>query len=157
MIPDEVEIRDQEPFYYAYLESNGPSSQIIPRINEFIAACYVQKIVPRGKLFFLYHDFPGEVKNADEVRWTVALPVDEKIKVSEPLNKGEFRFDQIAYYLCKGPYEKSGAGYFKVLDYLKKNGLAPVGPAIQRNLDDPGKTDSANLRTEIIIPVKTKK
>jgi effector-binding domain-containing protein len=152
----DVQIKKNDPFTYAYLDCSGPSSQTVMQINEFIGTFYKQRLMPTGKLFFLFYDFPGEVNEAENVRWAIGLPVSENSEIKEPLKKGEFKFPEIAYSLYKGPYEKSSDTYFKVLEYIKEKGYIPAGPAIQRHLDDPNKIEPENLRTEIIIPVVEK-
>jgi effector-binding domain-containing protein len=153
----EIEIRKEPPFTYACLECSGPSSQITVQISKFIGAIYNQRLAPTGKLFFLFYDNPGEVSEADDVKWAVALPISEHAMVTEPLVKEEFRYPDVAYYLHKGPYEKSTGAYVEILRQIAEKGYVAAGPTIQRHLDDPNKTDPEDLRTEIIIPVEIKR
>lgn len=153
---DVIEIREQAPFTYACLDCSGPSSQTQPQIVQFINAFYQQKLMPAGKLFFLYYDYPGEVDSADNVRWAVCIPINETASVSAPLKKCKFDYSKVAYCLCLGPYEKSGAAYFEMLKFIEENGYKPAGPTLQSHLDDPNKSEPEKLRTEMMIPITEK-
>lgn len=155
-ISDEIEIRKETPFTYVCLECSGPSSQILPQITQFIGAVYKQRLVPTGKLLFLFYDNPGVISSADDVRWEVALPVSEDALVSEPLTKKEYNYTETAYFLFKGPYEQLTGTYSWLMDQIEAKGYKASGPTMQRHLDDPNQTKPEDLRTEMIIPIEKK-
>ena len=152
---EEIVIKDQTPFTYAYIECSGSYSQIPAKIGEFMGAFFKQGLTPSGALLGLYFNSPGVVAEAD-LKWAIGIPVATDAAIKEPLKKGEFKHTVIAYYLYKGPFEKVGEAYDKVFKQIAEKGYIPAGPVMENYLDDPYKTKPEDLRTEIIVPVVKK-
>jgi effector-binding domain-containing protein len=152
---EEIVIKDQTPFTYAYLECSGSYTQIPAKIGEFMGAFFKQGLTPSGALLGQYFNSPGEVDEAD-LKWAIGMPVVKDAAVKEPLKRGEFKQTVIAYYLYKGPYEKIGTAYDILFKQITEKGYAPAGPTMENYLDDPYTTKPEEIRTEIIVPVVKK-
>ena len=148
----EVQIKDETPFTYAYLECAGSYNMIPAKIGEFMGEFFKQGLIPAGSFFGLYLNSPDEVKEAD-LKWVIGFPVQNDAAVKEPLKKGEFKYEKVAYYLYKGPFDKANAAYELIFKFIGENGYRPAGPVMERYLDDPSSTKPEDLRTEIIVPL----
>jgi len=148
----EVQIKNETPFTYAYLECSGSYNLIPAKIGEFMGEFFKQGLVPSGSFFGLYLNSPDEVKEAD-LKWLIGFPVQNDAAVKEPLKKAEFKYEKVAYYLYKGPFEKIGDAFGLIFKFIGENGYKPAGPVMERYLDDPSSTKPEDLRTEIIVPV----
>jgi predicted transcriptional regulator YdeE len=109
-----------------------------------------------GRELFRYLNAPGQVKE-EELQWRLGFPVAADSAVAAPLLKGECKATKIAVYLYVGPYDKVGAAYVKIFEFLAKSGFKAVGPTMEKYLDmDPMAVKPEELRTEINIPVVKK-
>lgn len=151
----EVQIKEQNSFTYAYLDCSGSYMQIPAKIGEFIGHFFKQGLTPSGPMLGLYFNSPDAVKETD-LKWAIGFQVSSKSAVNEPLKKGEFKSTTVAYYLYKGPFDKVGDAYTKIMQQISEKGYFPAGPFMEYYLDDPGNTKPEELRTEIIIPVAKK-
>jgi len=55
--------------------------------------------------------------------------------VAAPLEKGEYNFTQVVYYLYVGPYDKVEYAYGKIASFIDQKGYKAAGPSIERYLD----------------------
>lgn len=150
------EIQAIAPFTYAYLECRGSYAQIPAKIPEFMAEFFMQKLTPNGMFFAMYLNAPSMVKE-EELLWRLAFPVAAGAAVAAPLQKGEFTFTQVAYYLYIGPYDKVDYAYGKIAAFIELNGYRAAGPSIERYLDaNPMAVKPEELRTEVLMPVTKK-
>ncbi|MCX6566760.1 MAG: GyrI-like domain-containing protein [Candidatus Aminicenantes bacterium] len=151
----DVQIKDQMPFVYAYLECSGSFSQISGKIGEFMNAYFGQGLNPSEALFAIYFNTPGQVPEA-ELKWLIGMPVSADVTPAAPLQKGEFKYPKVASCIHIGPYEKVGETYAKMMAYISQNGWNIAGPAMEWYLDNPMAVAPENLRTEVILPVEKK-
>jgi effector-binding domain-containing protein len=152
----EVVIQDTTPFTYAYLECSGSYQQIPAKIGVFMPEFFKQNLMPAGNFFGMYLNAPGQVKE-EELQWRLGFPVAADSAVAAPLLKGECKATKIAVYLYVGPYDKVGAAYVKIFEFIAKSGFKAVGPTMEKYLDmDPSAVKPEELRTEINIPVVKK-
>lgn len=151
----DVQIKDQTPFAYAYLDCAGSFQQIPAKIMEFMGAFFKQGLRPAGDLFAMYFNSPQAVPEA-ELKWLIGMPVAAGAAPVEPLKKGEFTHPKVAVCLHIGPYDKVAATYAKLTAYLDETGWKPAGPALEYYLDNPQTTAPDKLRTEIVWPVEKK-
>jgi effector-binding domain-containing protein len=151
----DVQIKDQTPFVYAYLECTGSYSQISAKIGEFLGDYFSQGLGPFTGVMALYLNGPGEVPEA-ELKWRIGMPIAADASPAAPLQKGEFSYPKVASYLYVGPYEKVGEAYTKVMTYLDQNGWKLAGPAMETYLNNPMSVPPEKLETEIILPVEKK-
>ncbi len=151
----EVRIKDQKPFFYAYLECTGPYSQMQTKIGEFLEEYFGQGLGPFTGLIALYLNAPGQVPEA-ELKWRIGIPIAKEAQPVAPLQKDVFDHPQVAFALHVGPYEKIGETYAKISAFIDQNGWRMSGPAMEMYLDNPEETPADKLRTEISIPVVKK-
>jgi AraC family transcriptional regulator len=152
----EVQIQDTAPFTYAYLECSGSYQQIPAKIGLFMQEFFKQKLMPAGNFFGMYLNSPGQVKE-EELQWRLGFPIAKDAAVAAPLQKGECQATKIAFYLHVGPYDKVGAAYGKVFEFIEKNGYKVAGPPMEKYLDmNPMAVKPEDLRTEINVPVEKK-
>ena len=151
----DVQIKDQTPFTYAYLECSGSFSQISGKIGEFMTAYFSQGLNPSGALLAIYFNTPDQVPEA-ELKWLIGMPVSTDVTPAAPLQKGEFKHPKVASCIHVGPYDKAAETYVKMTAYLELNGWKIAGPAMEWYLDNPMSVAPENLRTEIILPVEKK-
>lgn len=150
------EIQEITPFAYAYIECQGAYAQIPAKIQEFMAEFFRQKLTPSGMFFALYLNAPARVKE-EELLWRLGFPVAADAAVAAPLQKGEYKFTQVAYYLHVGPYDQVQYAYGKIAAFLDLNGYQAAGPSIERYLDaNPLAVKPEELRTEVLMPVEKK-
>lgn len=150
------EIQDVKPFAYAYLEYKGAYAQIPLKIQEFMAAFFKQKLTPSGMFFAMYLNNPHIVKE-EELCWRLGFPVHADAIVAAPLQKAEYNFTQVAYYLYIGPYDKVDYAYGKIAGFLAFHGYQAAGPSLERYLDqNPQTVKPEELRTEVLVPVEKK-
>ena len=152
----EVVIRDNSPFAYAYLEFKGLLCAD-PRQGQRIHGCLLRAgLTPVGNFFGMYLNSPGEVKEED-LQWRLGFPVAADATVAAPLLKGECRAARMAACTYVGPYEKVNEAYGKVFAFIVAQGYEPSGPIMERYLDmDPMSVKPEALRTEINVPVEKK-
>lgn len=152
----EVTIRDNTPFSYAYLECKGSYQQIPAKIGEFMQAFFQQGLSPLGNFFGMYLNSPAQVKE-EELQWRLGFPVAADAAVAAPLLKGECKATKIASYLHVGPYEKVSEAFGKMFAFIDKSGYKLTGPCIEKYLDmNPQAVKPEELRTEINLPVEKK-
>ena len=151
----DVQIKDQTTFFYAFLECTGPYSQISAKIGEFLGAYFGQGLGAFTGVMALYFNGPGEVPEA-ELKWRIGMPIGKETEPAAPLGKDVFDFPKVASYLYVGPYEKVGEAYAKIMAYLDQNGWKIAGPALETYLNNPQEVAPEKLETEIILPVEKK-
>ena len=151
----DVQIKDQKAFFYAYLECTGSYSQISAKIGEFMGEFFGQGLGSFTGVMALYFNMPGEVPEA-ELKWRVGMPIGKEAEPAAPLRKDVFDFPKVASYLYVGPYEKVGEAYGKVMAYIEQNGWKIAGPPMEMYLNNPMSVPPEKLETEIIIPVEKK-
>ena len=151
----DVQVKDQAPFAFAYLDCAGPFQQIPAKIMEFMGAFFKQGLRPAGDLFAMYFNSPAEVPEA-ELKWLIGMPVPAGAAPAEPLKKGEFNYPKVAVCVHVGPYDKASETYAKLMAFIDENGWKPAGPALEKYLDNPQTTAPEKLRTEIMMPVAQK-
>lgn len=152
----EVKIQDNTSFTYAYLEGSGPYTQLGAKIGELMQEIMKQQVRAEGGPFGLYLNSPQEVKSPAELKWLVGMPIPREATVLAPLKKDEFLYTTVARCLYKGPYEAVGPTYAKVMEFIAANGYRPAGPIMEQYLNDPMSTPTAELLTEIIVPIAKK-
>jgi len=151
----DVQIKDQTTFFYAFLECTGSYSLIPAKIGEFMGAYFGQGLGAFTGVMAFYFNAPGEVPEA-ELRWRIGMPIDKGAEPAAPLGKDVFDFPKIASYLYVGPYEKVGEVYTKIMAWLDQNDWKMVGPAMEIYLNNPMEVAPEKLETEIILPVEKK-
>ena len=151
----DVVVKDQTPFVYAYIECTGSYSLISAKIGEFMNEYFSQGLGSFTGVMAMYLNAPGEVPEA-ELKWRIGMPIGADVTPQEPLRKDEFAYPKVASCLHVGPYDKVGEAYQKIGAYLERNGWKAAGPPVEFYLNDPGQVPPEKLETEILIPVEKK-
>ena len=151
----DVQIKDQAAFSYAYLDCAGSFQQIPAKIMEFMGAFFKQGLRPSGSLFGIYFNAPDQVPEA-ELKWLIGMPIHAGDAPAEPLKKGEFNHPKVAVCLHIGPFDKVGETYVKLMAFIDQNGWKPAGAVLEKYLDNPQMTAPEKLRTELVLPVEKK-
>jgi len=151
----DVQIKDQKAFFYAYLECTGPYTQMSAKIGEFMQAYFGQGLGSFSGVMTVYINAPGQVPEA-ELKWRIGTPIGKETEPKAPLKKDVFDFPKVAVGLHVGPYEKVHETYAKIQGYIAQNGWQIAGPPLEMYLNNPQDTPPEKLQTEITIPVMKK-
>lgn len=154
-IGQDVQVKDQPPFTYAYLDCAGSFQQIPAKIMEFMGTFFKQGLKPAGNLFAMYFNSPDQVPESN-LKWLIGMPIAPGAAPVDPLKKGEFKHPKVAVCLHVGPYDKIGETYTKLMAFIDQNGWKPIGPGLEKYLDNPQTVAPEKLRTEIWMPVEKK-
>ena len=60
---------------------------------------------------------------------------------------------RLAYVTHRGPYEEIGIAHHAVMAWVHEHGHEPKGPMREIYVDDPAVVPSADIRTEIGVPI----
>ena len=145
-------IRAGETFRYAAIEGKGSYGQIPAAMAALTQALQQQKVAPAGTPIGIYYNSPAQVAEA-ELRWEVAMPIDDAQTVQPPLLKKTFSCAQAAELVHRGPYETTAQSIGRLMQFIAASGYYPAGPVVETYLDDPATVKAADLRTIITVPV----
>jgi effector-binding domain-containing protein len=104
-----------------------------------------------GPVMSIYHD--PECKDKD-VDVEVAIPITGRIEVAEGAEVKILPGAKVLAVVHKGSYETLHLTYKEIFDFMAKSGLEFAGPIRELYLNDPAKTSSEDLMTEIQVPIK---
>lgn len=99
----------------------------------------------KGRYFCLYHDECYKEKDAD---------IEVCLEVSKEINTGDVKTralkgGRVISIIHKGPYDKVGDAYKKVLDYIGKNKLKALNPSREIYIKGPGMIFNGNPKNYI--------
>ncbi len=151
----DVQVKDQTPFPYAYLDCAGSYQQIPQKMMEFMGAFFKQGLKPAGGPFAIYFNDPRQVPEA-ELKWLIGMPIAPGAAPVDPLKKGEFGHPKVAVCVHVGPYDKVGETYAKMITFIDQNGWKVAGPPMEKYIDNPQMVAPEKLRTELVLPVEKK-
>lgn len=106
-----------------------------------------------GKPLCLHYD--GEYREND-ANFEACMPI-RKTKETEGISVRELPGGRCVSLLHKGPYDKSGRSYAKILEYVKANGYEVILPTREVYLKGPGiilKGNPKNYLTEIQLLIR---
>ncbi len=123
--------------------------------SEMLGAPYARYIgvdweVETNKGFF------GILKDVFTKKWKIQIGMVSSKKLTENGNIKPIVHENKKYVktIHKGPYQKVGATYKALFNYIKENNLDPENESFEFYLNDPGKVSKEELETEVLIPVK---
>jgi len=154
-----IEVKDGTPFRYLFMDFSGSHYLIPDKVPVFFQEIRNQGLVNNisGDLFCIYFDFEAQVTDVDTV-WGLGFKMARDTTIHPPLKKANYEYEKLVRMIHIGPYEMVGLAYSRMIPYIEENGMEVIGPPIETWLDeDPNQVDPANRRTEVIIPVRTKK
>jgi len=151
----DIQVKDQTPFFYAYLEVTGPYSLMSEKIGEFMGEYFSQGLGGFVGVSAFYFNAPGEVPEAEQ-RWRIGMSIGKETEPAAPLGKDIYDFPRVAFHLHVGPYEKLHEAYAKMWTWIDQNGWKVAGPTMETYLNNPMAVPPEKLETEIVIPVEKK-
>jgi len=140
-------------FSYVCLPHKGDYKDHEMVIGKFMGAIQTHGITPEGPLLGIYYNSPHETKPEDLV-WEIGFQVAGITKIKKPLVLKKWEFTKVAKAMHLGPYEKVSEIYPAIFKWIAENKLAPVGPSMERFLNDPANVKPEEIKTEIWLPVK---
>lgn len=152
----EVQIKTVQTFAYCCIHHKGPFTDIENVIAQLFPTMQSQNIPPAGAMVGVYYNSPQDVAPED-LEWDIGFPCTAQVSPLKPLEKKIWEFEEVAFAIHIGPYEKTGETYTKILEWMESKGYEQAGPVLEKYLNMPTQdTDPETLRTEIWIPVKKK-
>lgn len=149
----EISVKDTEPMTVVYLEKKGPYSETGKLMEELFTLLKKKDLKLRNFPMGFYYDDPEKVA-PEETRYEVVCQFVGEFKGDNELKVKELPAQKVACLLYTGPYEKCAPAYKELFGWVMKNKYQPVGPCIEKYLNDPSKVKPEELKTEISVPVK---
>ena len=153
---DTMEIQEGISFWYVCMEFEGAHSQISEKAPMLLEEIYKQELQSKvsGHLFGVFFDSPllGEGKRSV---YALGFIIDKEIPIKVPLVKYQYAYEKIATVTHHGPYETAANSFNKLLASIEEQGLEIAGPPLQIWMGDPRQDKPEELKTKIIIPVKS--
>ena len=148
-------IKEIDSMYIAGMAKMGPYLEIGKTMMELTAWLAKNKVVPTGMPFGVYYDDPAKIK-PESTRYEVWFPVPAKTKGDKAVTVKKFGPALVAATMHIGPYDKLGAIYPKLAEWIMKNNFVIAGPAHEFYYNSPDKVPAESLKTEIVFPVMPK-
>ena len=82
------------------------------------------------------------------------MPTSKNLPGNGELKSQVLETQRFARAIHRGPYQKCGATYKALYDWVTAQGLSVKNEAIECYVNDPREVDKADLETVILIPVK---
>lgn len=152
-MPYPCEIKEQVAQPTVSIRTRTPA-QNLPQVLGRAYGAILQYLIeqgeePAGPSYVAY--FNMDMQNLDI---EAGFPVARKLVGKGDIQVGEFRSGKVATCLHVGPYSEIGAAYEALQHWMKEQGLEPTGEAYEMYLDDPQRTPPAQLRTQIVFPIR---
>ncbi|MCK4395876.1 GyrI-like domain-containing protein [candidate division WOR-3 bacterium] len=154
-VEPEISIKETTPLTVVYLEKKGPYAETGKSMEELFALIEKKDVKLSGAPMGMYYDDPEKVKS-EETRYEVLCPFEGEFKGDEELRVKELPAQKVACVLYTGPYDKCAPTYKKLFGWIAGQNLVPTGAPVEKYLNDPSKVKPEELKTEILVPVKSK-
>lgn len=105
---------------------------------------------PAGEPFAAYYNM--DMQNLD---LEIGFPVAKAIAGKDSVQPGEIPGGKAVVCIHKGPYDKIGATYEAIDQWMKDNQVVPSGICYEFYLNDPQQTPPEDLETRIVFPLKS--
>ncbi len=151
-----VKIKTVQSFAYCCIHHVAPFSEIENVINQLFPTMQSQNISTIGAMIGVYYSDP-QVVAPENMVWEIGFPCSAQVSPLKPLEKKVWSFEQVAFAIHTGPYEKTGETYLKIFEWMEANEYEQAGPVLEKYLNMPSPdVDPATLKAEIWIPVQKK-
>jgi AraC family transcriptional regulator len=153
-----IAVKEVQPFPYCAIAHQGPYTDMPAVVGRLVGAMQTQGLFPqvRGPIIGVYFNSPADTPPQD-LSWEAGFVITAQATPQTPLLKKAWEFRTVAVAMHVGPYAEAGATIVKIMDWLEANGYEPVGPVLERYLDqNPMGMKPEDLRTEIWVPCKKK-
>ncbi|MCL4804984.1 MAG: GyrI-like domain-containing protein [Anaerolineae bacterium] len=104
---------------------------------------------PTGPSFVAYHNL-----DMDDLDVEIGFPVSRTMPGKERVQASELPRGKVATCLFIGPYSEMAPAYDALTEWTRQQGYELIGTAYEFYLDDPAQTPPAELRTQIMFPLK---
>ena len=149
-----ISVKEVSPFVYCCIPHTGPFTEIEKIIGQLMPAMQSQNVAPAGPMIGIFYNSPEEVK-PEELQWEIGFPVTAQVQVLAPLEKKIWEYKTVVSAIHIGPYENTGETIAKMMEWMNAEGLAMIGPLMERYLTMPTPgTKPEDMKTEIWIPCK---
>lgn len=105
--------------------------------------------MPHGAPFVAYYNM--DMENLDI---EIGFPVGKPLSGKDEIQPGEMPAGQYAATLHIGPYNQVEPAYQALTAWVQEHGYEPSGVAYEIYLNDPDETPPAELKTQILFPIK---
>jgi effector-binding domain-containing protein len=105
---------------------------------------------PAGPSFAVYYN--NDMANLDV---GIGFPVAKALSGKGEIQASEIPAGKYATCLYTGPYSHIRAAYTALTQYLQENHVEATIQAYEMYLDDPSKTPPEELKTTVMLPLKT--
>ena len=153
---EKVEIKEGTNFSYVCMEFKGSHSLIPENMPILFSEIRKQSLETKitGEVLGIFFD-SSLLKEEKSDFYVLGFRMDQNSSVASPLEMRTYEFDRTAEITHSGPYETAGSVFSIILSYIEKNGLEIAGPPAEIWIGDPSRDKPEDLKTRIIIPVKT--
>lgn len=104
---------------------------------------------PGGAPFVAYYNMDME-----DLDMEIGFPFEQPPPGEGSVLAGEIPGGKAAACLHVGPYDQLGGAYDALNKWMQANGHTPTGVAYEFYLNDPQTTPPAELRTQLVFPLK---
>jgi effector-binding domain-containing protein len=106
--------------------------------------------MPAGAPFVAYYNMDMEDLDIE-----VGFPIAEEIKNEGDIQSSKLPEMKVATCTFTGPYLEIGPAYDELNAFMKENQYMPTGVVYEYYLNDPKETPPAELKTQIVFPLKS--
>ncbi len=153
----EVTIKQTEPRTVAFIAMRGSYDQIgtaFPRLYRWLAQKGYGFVGPPTGVYF---NSPKDVAK-EELTWELQCPIMNNVSLCKPDASGcgikHVDSIEVATAIHIGPFNKVGATYEMLSEWVNSNGYCVAGPSQEVYLSDPAITPEAERITEVRLPIK---
>jgi len=146
---EEIEIKDNVPFWYVHMDFQADWGDVKNAISIFLQECNKQGIQEQrlGPLFQIFYD-------KEKPLWGIGYALKKEISYRPPLKVSKYNYNKVATRLYSGEYNGLAMLYHKINLYEEEKEMEPAGPMIVFFLQNPQQITSTNCQVKVMHPVK---
>ena len=101
----------------------------------------------------------GNIRDMFFKKWHffVGMPVSNQLTAQGNIKSATLDKRKYVRGVHKGPYQKIGKTYTRMVDWIKKQGLTPEPESLEFYMNDPTHTKQEELETVVLVPVSSVK
>lgn len=151
-----VEIKEGINFSYVCMEFNGSHSQITANMPILFSEIRKQSLETKigGDVLGIFFD-SSLLKEKKDDFYVLGFSIDQNSSIAAPLKMRTYEYDRTAEITHYGPFETVANSFSIILSYIEENELEIAGPPAEIWMGDPSRDKPGDLKTRIIIPVRT--
>lgn len=153
----QVSVEHVEPSMAAFVDMQGPYSQVPNALQQLYTQVAARGLVPEGMPRAIYVTDPASAPES-QARWKVQTNVAGDPDPS-PADESGFgvALQPEADEACavhRGPYDTVPKTYTELIDWIGANGYSINGPPAEVYLNNPAETSPEEYLTEVRFPVR---